>query len=250
MASFVEVLLLSTVMGFSIYLSLPILLRRKTGTTSIRLLNAIAVGILIFLVGDVFSDVAQVLYSPGSLYGYGSNPSYDVVFTVSLVLGFMVLYLFENRSRTGLTAAGLSLIIAIGIGFQNLTEGLVFGSLGVTIGLTGITLVVLLGFTLQNLTEGFPIASPFLGRDSWELRTMLTLFLVGGLPTVFGGAIGYYYHSVDFNLFFDGAAIGSILYAILPMFKVLMRDMDQAKQRAVYIGVFLGFVIGFLVNLI
>ena len=75
-----------------------------------------------------------------------------------------ILFIAENRSRAGLSTTQLALIIALGMGFQNLTEGLVFGALGATIGLTGTTLVVLVGFVFQNITEGFPIASPFLGR--------------------------------------------------------------------------------------
>ena len=246
---FAETLLLSTVMGLSIYLSLPLLMNRKLSKSSKSLLLAAAIGILIFLMMDIFSDVSPILYSTGTLAGYGSNPSYDAIFTLSILVGFIFLYLFENRSHQGLSPTRLSLLIALGIGFQNLTEGLVFGSLGVTLGLTGVTLAVLVGFTFQNLTEGFPIASPFLGRDSWKLPTMLALFLVGGLPTILGGGLGYYYSSRYFVLLFNGIAIGSILYVILPMLKILLKDLDHGGQRIAYMGIFLGFIAGFIVNL-
>lgn len=246
---FAEVLLLSTVMGLSIYASLPMLMNRRLGGSSMKLLLAAAIGILIFLALDVFSDVSPILYSTGTLSGYGSNPDYDAAFGASVAAGFFILYFFENRNRQGLSVAKLSLLIALGIGFQNLTEGLVFGSLGITMGLTGVTLVVLVGFTFQNLTEGFPIASPFLGRDSWKLPTMMGLFLIGGLPTVLGGAIGYYYTSDYASLAFNGVAIGAILYVVLPMFKILLRDVDHSGQRIAYLGIFIGFMAGFLVNL-
>ncbi|MGH9918360.1 MAG: hypothetical protein ACRD6W_05770, partial [Nitrososphaerales archaeon] len=131
MLSLAETLFLSAIMGFSIYLSLPLVLSKKTGEMRTKLFNSIAIGILLFLVADVFSDVSSILYN-GSYYGYGSSPYYDAVFTLFLAAGFLVLYQAENRSRKGLTPAQLSLIIALGIGFQNLTEGLLFGSLGVT----------------------------------------------------------------------------------------------------------------------
>ena len=246
---FLETLSLSAIMGLSIYISLPLLMNRRMSPSAKRLLLAAAIGILIFLMLDIFSNVAPILYSTGAFAGYGSNPVYDAILTLSIVGGFAILYLFENRSHEGLSPTRLALLIALGIGFQNLTEGLVFGSLGVTLGLTGVTLVVLVGFTFQNLTEGFPIASPFLGRDSWKLPTMLGLFLVGGLPTVLGGGIGYYYSSEYFTLLFNGIAIGTILYVILPMFKILMRDLDHAGQRVAYLGIFLGFIAGFIVNL-
>ena len=249
MLDFMETLLLSAIMGLSIYLSLPLVINRKFKGNTRRWLLGAAIGILIFLCLDIFSDASPILYSTGTLAGYGSNPIYDAVFTASIAAGFVVLYLFENRSRSGLNITQLSLLIAVGIGFQNLTEGLVFGSLGVTLGLTGVTLVVLVGFTFQNLTEGFPIASPFLGKEAWKLPTMMGLFLVGGLPTVLGGAIGYYYTSDYAALLFNGVAIGAILYVILPMFKMLMRDMDATAQKIAYLGIFIGFLAGFIVNL-
>ena len=136
MIGFEETMLLSAVMGLSIFLSMPIVLRRSTSQTKTKLLNAVAIGILIFLIGDVFVDAAQSLYN-GSLYGYGSSPSYDVAFTVAMAAGFLALFLLGQGSKVGLTPTKLALLISLAIGFQNLTEGLLFGSLGVTLGLTG-----------------------------------------------------------------------------------------------------------------
>jgi ZIP family zinc transporter len=237
-------------MGFSIYLSLPIVLRKKTNEKTTRILNAVAIGILIFLISDVFSDAAPLLYNNGSPGNYIAIPSLGIAFAVALAVGFFMLYYFENRSKKGLSPDRMSLMIATGIGLQNLTEGLVFGSTSGSIGLfSGVALVILIGFTLQNITEGFPIAAPFLNNEK-KLGTMVLLFLIGGLPTVIGGITGFYYSSTLFNIFFDGLAIGAILYVILPMIKHQLRDIDPTKQKTIYIGIFLGFMIGFLVNLI
>jgi zinc transporter, ZIP family len=246
---FAETLVLSSVMGLAIFVSLPIVLHKGTGQRRTIILTAIATGILIFLMGDVFSNAAASLYN-GSLYGYGSSASRDVVFSVSLAAGFLVLFIAESRSKQGLTPTQLALVISIGMGFQNLTEGLVFGSLGVAVGLSGAALVVLVGFILQNITEGFPIASPFLGKAQGEIRVLLVFFLIGGLPTILGGAIGFFYNSVTFDLVFDGVAIGAILYAILPMLRAIFRESTLEMQRLSYLGVFLGFLLGFLVNLV
>ena len=91
MLGFAETLLFSAIMGLSIFLSLPIVLSKKTGEMRTKLFNAIAIGILIFLVADVFADVAAILYN-GSYYGYGSSPYYDAVFAIFLTAGFLVLY--------------------------------------------------------------------------------------------------------------------------------------------------------------
>jgi ZIP family zinc transporter len=249
MIGFAETILLSAVMGLSIFLSMPLVMRKNTSLTKTKLLNAVAIGILIFLIGDVFVDSAQSLYN-GSLYGYGSSPSYDAIFTAAMGAGFLVLFLFGHRSKTGLTPTKLALIISLGIGFQNLTEGLLFGSLGVTLGLTGAVLVVLFGFIFQNVTEGFPIASPFLGSTEGKTRVMTGVLLIGGIPTILGGAIGFYYNTTIFDLIFDGVAIGAMLYVILPMLRNLLRESDATKLSVAYAGVFLGFVLGFVVNLL
>ena len=246
---FAETLVLSSVMGLSIFVSLPIVLHKGTGQRRTTLLTAVAVGILIFLMGDVFTDAAASLYN-GSLYGYGSSVSNDVLFAIALAAGFLVLFLAESRSKKGLTPTQLALVIAIGMGFQNLTEGLVFGSLGVAVGLSGAALVVLVGFIFQNITEGFPIASPFLGKAQGKMRVLLVFFLIGGLPTILGGAVGFFYNSVTFDLMFDGVAIGAILYAVLPMLKAILRESTLEMQRLSYLGVFVGFLLGFLVNLV
>lgn len=249
MADLPEIVVFSTIMGLSIFLSMPIVLRKGTGALKTKLLNAVAIGILIFLIGDIFSDVSPSLYN-GSYFGYGSSVPVDLAFGLSFAAGFLILYVMENRSKLGLTPTYLALVIALGMGFQNLTEGLVFGSLGVKLGLAGAALVVLVGFILQNVTEGFPIASPFLGRTEGKWLQMIFLFLIGGLPTIFGGAIGYFYNGTILDVAFDGLAIGAILYAILPMLRMLFRETDRLYLRVGYIGVFLGFLIGFLVNLI
>ncbi|MGA2199861.1 MAG: hypothetical protein ABSG45_07980 [Nitrososphaerales archaeon] len=249
MVGFAETLLFSGVMGFSIFISLPIVLRMRASNMANKLLLAAAIGILIFLMGDVWGDAATIMFN-GSLYGYGSSTLFDSIFTGALGVGFLGLYYGEHRRKAALGPSQTSLIIALGIGFQNLTEGLVFGALAVTIGLSGAALVVLVGFIMQNITEGFPIAAPFLGRADRRAWEMVALFLVGGVPTILGGAVGFFYSSSAFTVLFDGLAIGAILYAILPMFKSMFRESDHATQRVTYIGIFLGFLVGFLVNLV
>jgi hypothetical protein len=78
---------------------------------------------------------------------------------------------------------------------------------------------------------------------------MSALFLVGGIPTILGGAVGFYYNLPYFSIMFDGLAIGSILYVLVPMFKSIFKQ-SAAMQKLVYLGLFLGFIIGFVVNLI
>src|SRR5580700_7283117 len=210
---------LTTAMGLSIFLSLPVVYsKRAQGRWAVGL-NAAAIGILVFLLADVFSDVSPILYPNG----YVADLGYSVAFGVAFVVAFLALFFVDNLSSA--PAAGgdpatavdrgpqrTALIIALGIGLQNLTEGLVFG-VNWTAGALGILAVVFVGFFLQNVTEGFPIASPFLGTTAKRnVGMMVGLFLVGGLPTLLGGAIGYFWSSSLFLVVFDALAIGAIAY--------------------------------------
>jgi ZIP family zinc transporter len=261
-------------MGLSIFLSLPVVYARRAQGSWAVVLNAVAIGILVFLLADIFSDVAPILYPNGS---YVANPGYTAAFAIAFVVAFVGLFLVDNIPRNAPrgTDAGdptaqpnddnvtdvdsgirrTALIIALGIGLQNLTEGLVFGG-NWTAGQLGVLAIIFVGFFLQNVTEGFPIASPFLGTKAKRgLAMMAGLFLIGGLPTLLGGAIGYYWSSTLFLVIFDALAIGAIAYVILPMLRVAFKPLESRaasvrRNKIVYLGVMAGFVLGFLVNAI
>jgi zinc transporter, ZIP family len=251
MSSFPELFVLSFAMGFSIFLALPIVLLKAARSRTMTLLNAAAIGILVFLLADIFSDVAPIIYSSG---GYIANGSYATAFFLAVALCFGLLFLFEHRPNrtTTFTPLTTSLVVAIAIGFQNLTEGLVFGAAWAA-GAVALSTVVFVGFFLQNITEGFPITSPLLGRDERRLGPIVAFFLVGGVPTILGGVAGYFYNSQFLVVVFDALAIGAILYCLLPMLRVALRPADPpeatyVKQRLVYLGVVIGFLLGFAVN--
>jgi len=267
MSDFPLFMALTAIMGLSIFLSLPIVYSKRAQGRWATGLNAAAIGILIFLLADVFSDASTVLYPNG----YIASIDYSVAFGVAFVVAFVGLYVVDNlpRGTSSPVASGeapapvpvdtgprtTALIIALGIGLQNLTEGLVFG-VQWTAGAIGLLAVVFVGFFLQNVTEGFPIASPFLGTNaSRRVSMMIGLFLVGGLPTLIGGAIGYFWSNDFFLVVFDALAIGAIAYVILPMLRVAFRplatrELSVRRNQIVYLGVMVGFVIGFAVNAI
>lgn len=250
--SLLEMLGLALVMGFSIYLSFPIILRRNMSQRSIVLLVAFAVGILVFLIGDIFSDVASELYPSGS---YVANPSLSIIFFLSVGGLFTLLYFIENfkkdtNSKNSFVPMRVALVVAIGMGLQNLTEGLVFGATYV-VGLTGLFLVILIGFILQNFTEGFPIVSPFLGGTKPRSLVLAGLYFIGGFPTIVGSLIGYFYVSSSLKILFDGLAIGAIVYITVPMLRNLFRQADRGRiHHLIYIGILGGFLAGFIVNAI
>lgn len=260
MPSLVELIVVAAAMGLSIFLSLPLVLSKRLTPTVSTVLSALAIGILLFLLGDVFSDVAPLI--AGS-HAYLTVPEYDLLFVFGVGAAFLVLFGAEHRPRgtRAISPRSLAGVVALAIGFQNLTEGLLFGSLwaaGTWVGYAffgGLLGVVFLGFFIQNITEGFPIAAPLLGAGRPALPAVSGFFLLGGLPTVLGAVVGFYANSTTLDLFFESIAIGAILYALLPMLRIAFRPAEPpmatfVKQRLVYLGVLGGFLLGFLVNAI
>ncbi|MCI4327970.1 MAG: hypothetical protein L3J86_00165, partial [Thermoplasmata archaeon] len=164
-------------------------------------------------------------------------PSRDLAFAIPFVVAFLLLVAIDDsrgRSRPS-TPAWTALVVALGMGLQNFSEGLVFGSAWAA-GALGLLAVVFTGFLLQNITEGFPIAAPYLGVEQKPI-----------------GVLGFFYNSATLELAFDGAAMGAITYVLLPMVKGAFRPADTPdktaqRQRIVYFGVLVGFVLGFVVN--
>jgi zinc transporter, ZIP family len=265
-ANFALFLAITAAMGLSIFLSLPVVYSRRAQGRWATGLNAAAIGILVFLLADVFADVATILYPNG----YVADPGYSIAFAVAFAAAFVGLALVDRVPRSALQGAGAAdeptstwgsgprrtaLIVALGIGLQNLTEGLVFG-VNWTAGTLGILAVVFVGFFLQNISEGFPISAPFLGTTAKrDLATMAGLYLVGGVPTLLGGAVGYFWSSQLFLVIFDSLAIGAIAYVILPMLRVAFRPLATReasirRDQLVSLGILVGFLVGFAVNAI
>lgn len=255
MGNFPELAVLATAMGLSIFLSMPIILRKSYGSRTITLLNAVAIGILLFLTADLFANASGAIYTSGANAGYIADPARAGVFVAGVAVGFLGLFALEHRSRGTAGRPSLTaLMIALAIGFQNLTEGLVFGA-GWAAGAVGLVAVIFVGFFVQNVTEGFPITAPFLGGVRPEPGRLSVYFLIGGIPTTLGALVGYFYNNAVVDLLFQSLAIGSILYCVLPMLRTSFRPADPPqttywKQRLVTLGILAGFLIGFATNAI
>ncbi len=249
---FETMIVMSIIMGFSIYLSFPIILKKNVRRETLISFVSIAVGILLFLIADIFSDVSSFIYASGS---YIANPLLSLLFVISSGGFFALLYILENSKRNNAQIdnfgpSRIAFIVSLGMGLQNLTEGLVFGSAYVQ-GITNLFIVVLIGFILQNFTEGFPIISSFIGGNMPKNSTLSLFYFIGGFPTVVGSMIGYYYSSLILNIIFDGFAIGAIIYVTVPMMRTIFKLTEKSViQSLPYLGIILGFLIGFAVNAI
>jgi ZIP family zinc transporter len=194
-----KTLLLGFIAGVTILIGLPVGRMRRPAPVLRALLNAIAVGILLFLAWDVLSAgwapidaaLANVHEHTGGLspvFGYGG------LFAGGLAVGLLSLVFYERwmgkpptsstpsdgasplrfgpgamavdelrTTRSGIAGWSptrrLALLIALGIGLHNFAEGLAIGQSAARNEVALATLLVI-GFGLHNATEGFGIVAP------------------------------------------------------------------------------------------
>lgn len=239
---------LSFLMGLAIFVSMPVVFHRTTGVRRMLFFNAGAAGILIFLLMDIFGDVAAI-FGNSTI----TNPM-ELIFLVGFIASFLFFIIPKGSRDPEENPKRTSVLAGLGIGFQNLTEGLVFGSAGAA-GLLPIYVLSIIGFSLQNMTEGFPIAAPLVGlKKKIEKRFVAGVFVLGGAPTVIGTLIGLVFYSNAFIVFFDALACAAILYVVLVLFHInINRGRSNAKGMKnsmwlTYSGVLIGFVVAYVVN--
>ena len=273
-----QTLLLGFIAGVTILLGLPLGRVRSPRPGMRQFLNAVAIGILLFLVWDVlvhaFDPVDGAL---GRLHdgtgGVGPVAGYAALFFLGLTAGLMSLVYYERwlaeRARprsfgpgamspgeltapvTGIAswpvARRMSLLIAVGIGLHNFGEGLAIGGSAAT-GAIGLATVLVIGFALHNGTEGFGIVAPLAAegdRPSWGF--LLLMGLIGGGPTLVGTAVGRQFTSQAMSVIFLTLAAGSILYVVIQLLGVAHKN---GRKELLYWGVLLGLAAGFVTDMV
>jgi zinc transporter, ZIP family len=253
LVSFIELLVLGSIAGFTIFLGLPVAVLGISERIK-GFLNALAVGILLFLIVDVFGHAwdATTQAAVSAFQGRGSMGDailYLVLMFGGLTMGLLGLVVYERRfmgrATGGVTATKLSTMIALGIGAHNLSEGLAIGQ-SYASGAIGLAIVLVVGFGAHNSTEGFGIMAPLAGTKP-KVSFLAKVLLVGGAPTFFGTILGSLFYSEAAYVLFLSLAGGALVYVTMMMFNVGRR---QYSNILMMMGVFLGLTAGFLTDLI
>jgi ZIP family zinc transporter len=280
-----QLLLLGAIAGFTIFLGLPLARLQNVSPKRKGFLNAIAIGILVFLIIDVFGhawnsvgDVAQDTFSGKVSLGVGL-PTVLALFG-GLAIGLLGLVFYESRymkksirQRPGVgedslvgggggdggkyphqqqllqetNAYRLSMMIAIGIGAHNFSEGLAIGQSYVS-GAIGLAVILIIGFGAHNATEGFGIAGPLTGLvKKPTIRFLILAGLIGGGPTFIGTVVGSLWTSTITSVFFLSIAGGALIYVSMLMYNSGRR---QTTNEILMLGIFVGLCAGFITDLI
>lgn len=139
----------------------------------------------------------------------------------------------------------LALMIALGIGLHNFSEGLAIGQ-SAAAGALSLATILIIGFGLHNMTEGFGIAGPLTSETvSWKFIALVGLS--SGGPTFLGTVVGMAFQSDLLFILFLALAAGSILYVIVELLAVAK---CIASNEIIMWGLFVGFMLGYITDLI
>ncbi len=281
MIDYSQLLLLGSFAGFTIFLGLPLAVIQSISSKTKGFLNAVAIGILIFLVVDVLGhawasvqDAAIAASTNSSLTGgllldllamfggvaigllgltwYGTRYMKQSFIQPPIVGGSTSAQNVSNGERQlqllqRQDAYRLSMLIAVGIGAHNFSEGLAIGE-SYAGGAISLAIMLIIGFAAHNATEGFGIAAPltgFAGRPSYKY--LLLSGLVGGGPTFLGTALGSLWASTLAYIFFLSTAGGALVYVIMLMYNAGRR---QVTNNILMAGFFMGLAAGFMTDLL
>jgi zinc transporter, ZIP family len=305
-----QLILLGSIAGFTIFLGLPIAVLQNLSTKKKGFLNAFAIGILVFLIIDVFSHAWESAETAASDAFAGKSPIGDAIFDLlamfgGIAIGMLGLLWYEskymkkpikqqqqqqpqqqqqlsskssaaegesmlsdNGSRIAaggaelagqqqqkhlwqqqqeVTAYRIAMMIAVGIGTHNFSEGLAIGQSYVS-GATGLAILLIIGFGAHNATEGFGIAGPLAGLiKKPRIRFLILAGLIGGGPTFIGTILGSLWNSPLAYILFLSIAGGALVYVSLLMYNSGRR---QTTNNILMLGIFVGLCAGFITDLI
>jgi len=177
---------------------------RRLGLRGMYFILALTIGLLMFLIMDMFEEAQEVaLIVPSSLSG-------SLLVPVIALLTFLLLITLAGR-KSGALQRGLPVDyrIALGIGLHNLGEGLAIGA-PFALGKVALGVFLVLGFTLHSVTEGVGITAPIL-RERPGLSHFAGLALLAGAPAIAGVWIGGFVYSAFWATVFLAIGIGGSL---------------------------------------
>jgi len=253
-----QTVLLGAVAGFTIYLGLPVGRVKRVSLKVRTFLSMVSAGILFFLLFDILSKLSEpiettLLQVKAREAAMGNFLLLLSVFIVGFGVGLLGLIAFEqwfirvDKSGTKeLSPLRLALMIGVGIGLHNFSEGLAIGQSAGS-GNVAFAALLIIGFGLHNATEGFGIVGPLVGTEQPTWGFLGLVGLIGGGPTIIGTLIGYRFTSTVMSVLFLALAAGALIYILGELFGVNRRNGFKSLMGW---GIFVGFILAYLTDLV
>lgn len=221
---------------------------RTLGRRTMTFLMAATAGLLIFLGLDTLAEALEFAAAvPGPFQGIG-------LIGIGAVATFLLLDAI-SKQQTALTGneadrrLAIALMIAVGIGFHNLGEGLAIGA-AYNVGEIALGTFLVVGFIIQNITEGLGIIAPVL-RDRPSLSRLAVMGLIGGAPAIIGAWIGGYTPSPFLAVLFLAIGTGAIFEVVYEIAKLIQKDTArESMPMTVFSGVLTGMLILWVTGLL
>jgi ZIP family zinc transporter len=217
---------------------------RRFSHKAMNFILSLTVGLLIFLVVDTFLEMVEVA---DQLPGVFQGLPFGLFMALLTWLSIMAIGNIKRYSdrETAQGRAFVAFLIALGIGFHNLGEGLVVGA-AFALGEAALGSFLVVGFILHNLTEGIGIAAP-VTRDEPKFGWFLLMLLVAGAPAIPGTLIGGFAYSPLLTVLFLGIGVGAIWQVIVEVGRLLERNAKrQGESLVAWVNV-AGLMAGILV---
>ena len=194
-------------------------------------LIGVATGVLVYLFFDLMHEAVE-LTGVRDVLSWG-------VFLASLGISLVGLVALESSQILGGRPASrllsLPYMIAIGMGFHNLGEGLAIGA-SYANGEWALSMLLVTGFGLHNGTEGFGIVGAA-GKTPVKWMDVFFLGLLAGGPTCVGTLLSGQGISSYVSISFYTLAAGSLLYVILSLTSI---SYTATRRVQVALGIFGG----------
>ncbi|MEK6222409.1 MAG: ZIP family metal transporter, partial [Chloroflexota bacterium] len=203
---------------------------RRLGKKGMGFILALTIGLLLFLLVDTYLEMVEVSEMLAGVYQGVPLGIFFAILTWLAITAIGNSKTVADRSTTE-GRKFVALLIATGIGFHNLGEGLVVGA-AFALGEAALGSFLVIGFILHNITEGIGIAAP-VSKESPSLKWFLGMLLISGGPAILGTLIGGFAFSPLLAVIFLGIGAGAIWQVIYEVGLLMQRDAEKAKTRLV-----------------
>ena len=214
---------------------------RTLGLRTMTFLMAATAGLLVFLGLDTLAEALEFANEvPSAFQGIG-------LIGIGAVATFLLLDAISKK-QTNIQGSesnrrlAIAFMIAVGIGFHNLGEGLAIGA-AYNVGEIALGTFLVVGFIIQNITEGLGIIAPVL-RDRPTIGNLAAMGLIGGGPAILGAWIGGFSPSPFLAVLFLAIGAGAIFQVIYEIAKLIQKDTArEAMPMTVFSGVLTGMML-------